>query len=97
MEPSLDDLASFYESFVVGADVMAFDVETAARAITCIGFAPSPERAIVIPFHDLCQRDGHYWRSLEEETEAWQWVQSTSPLLAARSHRMACTTCNIYG
>lgn len=75
MEPSLEDLAVFYERFVLSADLMAFDVETANRQITCIGFAPTPDRAIVIPFHDPRENSGNYWRSSEDELAAWDWVQ----------------------
>lgn len=75
MEPTLEDLQSFFEQHVVSAEMLAFDVETANRQITCIGFAPSPSVAIVIPFHDPRNEDGNYWPTPTDEAEAWRWVE----------------------
>lgn len=76
LEPSLNHIELFYNSYVVGCQKLSFDIETAgATQITCVGFAPSPTRAIVIPFVDNRQSDGSYWRSLEEERAAWLWVR----------------------
>jgi DNA polymerase I-like protein with 3'-5' exonuclease and polymerase domains len=43
--------------------------------ITCVGFAPSPDRAIVIPFYDEEKPDGNYWPTPREEYNAWQFVR----------------------
>jgi hypothetical protein len=40
-----------------------------------VGFAPSPERAIVIPFVDNRKENGSYWASPSEEVAAWKWVR----------------------
>lgn len=75
MEPSLEDLERFYHEYILPSDCCAFDVETANRQVTCIGFAPSADRAIVIPFHDPRNRSGSYWPTSEDELAAWAWVQ----------------------
>jgi len=75
MEPTLDDLQTFYENHVLSSDLMAFDIETAHKQITCIGFATSRELAIVVPFHDPRKLGQNYWSSLGEEVVAWDWVQ----------------------
>ena len=51
------------------------DIETKGRIITCIGFAPSPERVLVVPFFSETEADGSYWRSLEAERTAWEFVR----------------------
>lgn len=74
IEPSLDDIERFYHEHVLGAEMIAPDIETNADQITCIGFAVSKSLAIVIPFVDY-RRGGSYWQSFGEEREAWKWVQ----------------------
>lgn len=55
---------------------LALDIETKAETITMIGFAPSPEDAICIPFLDPRKRpDMNYWSTFEEEWEAYQIVK----------------------
>jgi DNA polymerase I-like protein with 3'-5' exonuclease and polymerase domains len=51
------------------------DIETKGTMITCVGFAPSKERSLVVPFFDASQKDGNYWRSREEERLAWRFVE----------------------
>lgn len=76
-EPSLNHIELFYRSYVLrGCRKLSWDIETAgASQITCVGFAPSPERAIVIPFVDMRKSDGNYWPSVAEERKAWDWFQ----------------------
>lgn len=75
LEPTLEDLALF-EPYILESNKVSVDIETWQRQITCIGFAPSPGRAIVIPFCTKAQPDGNYWRTLEEELIAWNYVRS---------------------
>ena len=76
LEPTLDDIASFYHDFMVGQPFLSADVETKMRQITEVGYATADgTRAIVIPFWDREQKDGNYWRSHTEEKEAWTWVR----------------------
>jgi DNA polymerase len=75
MEPSLLDMEKFLEDYITPATTMAFDIETEKLQITCIGFAPTSDRAICIPFVDPRKPGRSYWPTLEEELAAWDWVQ----------------------
>jgi len=57
---------------------LCVDIETdpwTTKQILCIGFAPTPQQAIVVPFMDKTKPDWNYWGSLEEEFEAYQWCR----------------------
>jgi uracil-DNA glycosylase len=71
IEPTVKDIERFINDFVLGCDLASVDIETAGSRITCIGFAPSAERAIVIPFDDERAKGGSYWPSRESEAMAW--------------------------
>lgn len=75
VHPSLQDITEFYNEFMASAPIISADIETRMDQITCIGFAPDPEHAIVVPFWDMEREDGNYWRSLDEELAVWTWVQ----------------------
>lgn len=75
-EPNLEDIREFASKYLANAPVIAFDIETAQGQITCISFAGSVDRAIVIPFWDERNSDGNYWRSLDDELTAWDLVAS---------------------
>lgn len=83
IDPALDDLRSFERDFILPSPCLSVDIETAREQITCVGFAPSPERSIVVPFIDPLQPDGSYWRSLDDELTAWsivrRWCAMTLP------------------
>lgn len=74
-EPTLSDLATFWDRYIEGARWIAPDIETAGRQITCIGFSPAPEVAIVVPFVDTNASSGSYWKTIEDERKAWEWVR----------------------
>jgi len=73
--PAIADLHQFEARFITPGAPLSVDIETAAGQITCVGFAPSPEIALVVPFVDAEQKDGNYWRTREEEKAAWLWVK----------------------
>ena len=86
IEPTIEDIRTFYTQKIrplrgTGQPVAA-DVETVTYfdpeprvVITCIGFAPSPDCGISIPFRDARMgRDGTYW-SVEQEAEAWGVIE----------------------
>lgn len=75
IDPTLADLEWYYDNFLRGATAFAADIETAADQITCIGFAPDPASAIVVPFVDARKPMGSFWPSAEEETAAWEFVR----------------------
>lgn len=74
LEPSLNHIELFYETYVKNCKVLSFDIETVPGQITCIGFAPDRGRAIVIPFVDNRKSSGSYWASATEERLAWKLV-----------------------
>lgn len=76
LDPTLQDISDFYYQYVAKAEELSFDIETSGKEITCIGFAPTVDRAIVIPIHDHRQPSGSYWLSLEDELAAWSWVRT---------------------
>lgn len=72
IEPTLADLHEFKVRYIDGASLISCDIETMRGQIDCIGFAPSKEVALVVPFVKNCT---HYWKSEEEEVEALQFCR----------------------
>jgi len=72
IEPTLDDLRLYEETELAGATKLACDIETKQDQITCIGFAPRADSAIVIPFFK--HSGANYWQTQEEEVAAWEYV-----------------------
>lgn len=76
IEPTLEDIDEFSEKYIKGSTLLSVDIETSGNRITCIGFAPTPDRAIVIPFDDSRKSKRCYWQDERSEREAWRRVQS---------------------
>ena len=77
LEPTLEDIADFYEEFLKDTAYVSCDIETKSMAITEVGFSNAEgTHAIVIPFMCREQEDGNYWRTLRQEREAWKWVRN---------------------
>lgn len=74
VDPTLADLADFDRRYIDPSPDLSVDIETAAGQLTCIGFAPDPGHALVVPFIDPTQSDGNYWRSYADERAAWRFV-----------------------
>lgn len=74
IRPDLNDLAEFDRKFMQDVSLCSTDIETKGDQITCIGFAPSPKVAIVVPFYDATKPDGNYWSNLADEMKAWEYV-----------------------
>ena len=74
INPTLVDLEDF-KPHLVNADIIAFDIETRGKEISCISFAPSPDLAIVVPFQDKRKPGWSYWETKEEERKAWDFVR----------------------
>jgi len=51
------------------------DIETVGDQITCIGFAPTPQLALVIPIFDFRRKDRCYWEQRDEYT-VWVMIKS---------------------
>ena len=75
INPSLDDIKAFRDKYIRSAPLLSFDTETARKQITCISFAPTVDRAIVIPFVDYTKPGYNYWKNPKDEAEAWRLVQ----------------------
>jgi len=75
IEPTLDDIQSFIEQHINGCDLLSVDIETSGSRITCIGFAPTPRIAIVIPFDDWRATNGNYWPTREAEQKCWRLIR----------------------
>lgn len=80
IEPTIQDMVEFAHRYIVPSPDLAIDIETKGRQITCIGFAPDPYHALVVPFYDKQQEDGNYWRTHREEVQAWCWVRNICSL-----------------
>jgi uracil-DNA glycosylase len=76
IEPTLEDIYDFHRKYIDGVQLLSVDIETAGRSVTCIGFAPSPRRAIVIPFSDSKRLGRNYWPTAEIELAVWGYVRS---------------------
>lgn len=84
IEPTLSDLHN-YDDPLMGASLLSVDIETGWGQVTCIGFAPDSEHAIVVPFVDLRKPSRNYWSTPDEEFQAWgyvkRWLESDVPKL----------------
>ncbi len=76
IEPTLEDLYEFERTYLAGTVRLSVDIETAGSQITCIGFAPTPDIAIVIPFFDSRKKGRSYWNTEQSERDAWTYVKS---------------------
>lgn len=87
LDPTLEDIERFYTDYIENAEYLAFDIETNyGSQITCIGFAPSRDRAICIPFFDQRKPTNCYWGTIEEELSAWELV---AKILGSRAKKIA--------
>lgn len=73
IKPTLADLLTYEEQYLANTNLMACDIETKQEQITCIGFSPSPETAIVIPFFG--ESGANYWKTQEEEVIVWNMIR----------------------
>jgi uracil-DNA glycosylase len=75
IEPTLQDLTTFEYQHIRPSPKLSIDIETRQNQITCIGFAPTNDRCLVVPIYNPKSSDGNYWRTLEEEMKAWAWIR----------------------
>ncbi len=75
IDPTLEDLEWYYDRYLLPATAIAADIETASDQITCIGFAPDAETALVIPFVDPRKPLASFWPTPEQEKAAWNFVR----------------------
>lgn len=74
VEPSYGDVKDFMAE-CRKSDLLSTDIETGWHQITCIGFAPTPDRAMCIPFVDLRKADRSYWSSAHQEVLVWKLIR----------------------
>lgn len=66
LKPTVEDFRYFRKTFLDTASVVAVDIETKRQQITCIGFSPSPERAIVVPLWSSSAPNWSYYSEADE-------------------------------
>lgn len=79
VEPTIEDLWKFYSDHILPATHLSIDIETKHDQITCIGFAPTPQIALVVPFFDPTKPGKSYW-SRDNEIHAWRFVKQVCAL-----------------
>jgi DNA polymerase len=80
IEPTLSDIALFFDLHLRDADIISYDIETFGNQITCIGFSPDEKTALVIPFVDERKPSKSYWDSPLDELFAWDFVRKVLAL-----------------
>lgn len=75
IEPSLADIERFINDHIIGCRILSVDIETSGQQITCIGFAPRHDLAIVIPIHDERTKSRSYWQDEESERQCWRLIR----------------------
>ena len=77
IEPNVEDIRRFIAEHIHGgeAGLLSVDIETAGTRITCIGFSPRPDLALVIPFDDDRTKGRHYWASPQDERAVWELIR----------------------
>lgn len=75
LEPTLNQVRDSVQR-ILNTDLLSVDIETAWGQITCIGFSPSPDYGICVPFVDRRNVSRSYWSTAEQEAEAWKVVRS---------------------
>lgn len=75
-EPTIEDIERFINEYIrIGCSLLSVDIETSGTFITCIGIAPTSERALVVPFDDPRSKTGSYWASRSDEADAWALIR----------------------
>jgi len=70
------DLDRFADLHMSRFDLLSIDIETVGGdIITCVGFAPSIDRTLVVPFFDPAKPGRNYWPTAADERLAWDWVK----------------------
>lgn len=74
LEPTIGDIEFFF-NICRSAEHVAVDIETIGSQITCIGFAPRSDLALVIPFWNP-SGGGNYWKESKDECQAWRAIRT---------------------
>lgn len=84
VEPTYEDLLDFEARFITPSSELSIDIETIGELITMIGFAPTVNRALVVPFFDDTKPTKNYWPTTEIEIKVWNWVKRICALEKSR-------------
>jgi uracil-DNA glycosylase len=74
-QPNLAEIRVFIRRFIRGCKLLSVDIETSGNQITCIGFAPRPDLALVIPIHDERFPANSYWPTAAAERSCWELIR----------------------
>jgi len=75
IEPTLADLHTFEHTYLSNSSRVSVDIETSGTEITCVGISPRQDLALVIPFEDERKKGHNYWKTEQEEREAWRFIK----------------------
>lgn len=75
IEPDIEDIHRFIRDHIRSCPLLSIDIETSGTQITCIGFAPRRDLAIVIPFFDPRKPGRSYWSTAELEQQCWELLR----------------------
>jgi hypothetical protein len=76
IEPTIEDIQTFFQQHIIPGRLVSVDIETSGTQITCLGFAPRRDLAIVIPIHDSRADSGNYWPTKDLERQCWSLIRS---------------------
>ena len=76
IEPTLEDIYEFDKRHIQPSKRLSVDIETAGTIVTCIGFAPNPNVALVVPFYDPRKPGRNYWVDVDGYRQAWDAVRT---------------------
>src|SRR5260221_1000153 len=76
IEPTLSDIESFINDFIIGCDLLSVDIETVGSRITCIGFGASDSLTLIIPFDNERSKSRSYWPNKDSESAAWTLIRN---------------------
>jgi DNA polymerase len=76
IEPSIDDIQRFIKDHIKPGQILSVDIETSGTQITCLGFSPRRDLAIVIPIFDERTKSGNYWSTKELERQCWELIRN---------------------
>ena len=76
IEPTLEDIYEFEQRYIRSCERLAVDIETTGSVITCIGFAPAKDIAIVIPGLGAQRAGRAYWPSVAVERRVYQAIKN---------------------
>lgn len=74
LRPTLEELEAVKEE-LLSAELLACDIETFKGQIDRVGFSPSPDKAICVPFFSTVYPYNNFWPTLEAEQAAWRFIR----------------------